>query len=480
MLQNEPKAVDSAAVASSNGPERLRPIFVAGEWVTTDSRLPICSPASPETAFATTFLAGTDEYERALTAALAAERPMAALPAYERGRALRAVAEGILVRLEELSVQLAAEAGKPIRDARVEIERGALTFRLAGEEAERMYGELLPLDINAASRGRWGLVRRFPIGTVAAISPFNLPLGLAAHKVAPALAAGCPVVLKPPSSTPLTMLSIAELIDQTSLPKGALSVLPMSRALGDTLVTDPRPKMISFTGSPDAGWSIKERAGKKKVVLELGSNSAAIVDASADLDRAVERCAYGAFKYAGQLCVSVQRILVHDEVWEAFVEAFLQRARQLRVGDPLDPEMDVGPMVNLAAVQRVQGWIEEARSAGARVLLSGHVEGNFMSPTVLTDVPPSAALWREEVFGPVAVLSRFGLHAGIFTNRLDHAWLAFAELEVGGVIVNDAPTYRVDNMPFGGVKDSGLGREGLRWAIEDMTETRTLVLAGLP
>lgn len=462
----------------------------------TATELAIVRPGAREKGpWAISYLAGAEDYERAVEAALAAEAPLAALPAYERGAALRSVATGILERLEELSVQLAAEAGKPIKDARVEIERGALCFRLAAEEAERMYGELVPLDVNPASRGRVAIVRRFPIGAIAAISPFNLPLGLAAHKVAPALAVGCPVILKPPSNTPLTMLSIAELVADTNLPAGTLSVIPMDRRLGDRMVQDERLKLLSFTGSPEVGWDLKARAGKKKVLLELGSNSAAIVDRSADLDWAVARCTYGAFKYAGQLCVSVQRVFVHDEIWEPFLSQFVERARQLRVGDALDDQTDVGPVIDPRAAERIESWIEEAVDAGARPLLRGEVNGEYLTPTILQDVPRSSALWREEAFGPVAAVSsfgnleealegvndsRFGLQAGIFTNQLDNAWRAFSELQVGGVVVNDAPTYRVDNMPFGGVKDSGLGREGLRWAIEEMTEPRTLILAGRP
>jgi acyl-CoA reductase-like NAD-dependent aldehyde dehydrogenase len=470
-----------------------RPIYVGGEWVATPEPVDVCSPAQPGVAFARTYHAGAEELERATAAAVAAEAPLAALAAYERGDALRSVAEGILGRRDELARQLSLEAGKPIRDATVEIERGALTFRLAAEEAERQVGEVLPLDLNAASRGRVGIVRRFPVGAIAAISPFNLPLGLAAHKVAPALAAGCPVVLKPPSTTPLTMLSVAELVDATGLPKGSLSVVPATRAVGDRLVTDPRFKLLSFTGSPEAGWAIKERAGKKKVVLELGSNSAAIVDESADVEWAAERCAYGAFKYAGQLCISVQRIVVHDAVRERFLDAFLARAQALRVGDPLDPQTDVGPLIDTGSADRLTDWIDGAIAAGATALLRGARDGSYLGPTVLVDVPPTEPVSCEEAFGPVAVVSgfgdldealrevnasRFGLNAGIFTNDLDHAWRAFHELHVGSVVVNDAPTYRVDNMPFGGVKDSGLGREGIRFAIEDMTEPRTLVLAG--
>lgn len=470
-----------------------RQVYVGGSWASTDDVLEVRQPGATGEPVALTYHAGVDELERATVGALAAEAPLAAMPAYARADALRFVAAGILERRDELALQLAQEAGKPIKDATVEIERGSLTFRIAAEEAERAYGEVLPLDLNTASRGRVGIVRPFPIGAIAAISPFNLPLGLAAHKVAPALAAGCPVVLKPPSATPLTMLSIAELVDATDLPKGSLSVLPMRRDVGDRLVTDDRFKLLSFTGSPDVGWAMKARAGKKKVVLELGSNAAAIVDETCDIAWAAERCAYGAFKYGGQLCISVQRIIVHEAVEEQFLEAFLARAKELRVGDPLDPATDIGPLIDTNACDRLTEWVDDAIAAGATPLLRGTCDGVFMAPTVLTDVPSDQPITCEEAFGPVAVVSRFsrfddalaevnasrfGLNAGIFTNRLDHTWRAFEELHVGSVIVNDAPTYRVDTMPFGGVKDSGLGREGIRYAIEDMTELRTLVLTG--
>ena len=479
----------SDAAGATAAPPR-RPIFLAGEWVETGEAVEVRPPAG-DGPLAVTFLAGDAEVDRALDAAVAAERPLAALAAYERADALRSVAAGLLERTPELARQLAAEAGKPVKDATTEIERGALTFRLAAEEAERLHGEVLPLDLNAASRGRLGIVRRFPVGAIAAISPFNLPLGLAAHKVAPALAVGCPVLLKPPTRTPLTMLSVAELVGATALPAGSLSVLPMGRAAGDRLVADDRLKLLSFTGSPEVGWALKARAGKKKVVLELGSNSPAIVDATADLDWAAERCAYGAFKYGGQLCISVQRIFVHDSVWDGFLERLIARAGALRLGDPLDPATDVGPLIDDAAAGRVEQWIGEAVAAGATVLAGGGRDGLFVEPTVLAGVPDDARLACEEAFGPVAVLSRFtdfgdalrrandsrfGLQAGVFTNDLGHAWRAFGELEVGGVVVNDAPTYRIDNMPFGGIKDSGLGRVGIRYAIDDLTEPRVLVV----
>jgi glyceraldehyde-3-phosphate dehydrogenase (NADP+) len=470
-----------------------RPIYIAGTWVTTAETIEVHGAGAAGPPIATTYHAGPAECEAAIAAAVAAEPALASMAAFERAGALRMVAALVEERKLELGHELAAEAGKPVKDAVVEIERGAMVFRIAAEEAERIHGEVIPLDLNAASRGRVGIVRRFPVGTVGAISPFNLPLGLAAHKVGPAIAAGCPVVLKPPSVTPLTMLSIAALFDRTDLPPGSLSVIPMANEVGDALVTDPRIKLLSFTGSPAVGWAMKARAGKKKVVLELGSNSAAIVDRTADVPWAAERCCNGAFKYAGQLCISVQRIYVHDAVWDPFVDAFLERARSLRVGDPLAQETDIGPMIDTSSAERLTMWVEEALALGGRLLLAGEVEGAYVHPTVLTDVPAEATICREEAFGPVAILtrfsefseaidavndSRFGLQAGIFTNELDHAWRAFEQLHVGGLMVNDSPTYRIDNMPFGGVKDSGLGREGIRYAIEDMTEPRLLVLAG--
>jgi acyl-CoA reductase-like NAD-dependent aldehyde dehydrogenase len=458
-----------------------RPIYVAGEWVRTDDPVVVEVAGEAGRGLAIVFLAGAAELERATAGAVAAEGPLAQLAAYERAEALRHVAAGIVVQRVELAEQLAAEAGKPVRDAQVEIDRGALVFRTAAEEAERIYGELLPLDVNPAARGKVGIVKRVPVGAVAAISPFNLPLGLAAHKVAPAIAAGCPVVLKPPTEAPLTMLSIAALFAETSLPAGSVSVLPMRREVGDRLVTDERFKLLSFTGSPTVGWSMKARAGKKRVVLE-----------TADLARAAERCAYGAFKNAGQICISVQRIIVHERVWDSFLAAFIARVQSLKVGSALDQDTDVGPMIHEREADRIESWIDQAIASGATAVVRGERNGAYLGPTVLTDVPRDAEISCQEAFGPVALLSRFsefdlaldevndsrfGLQAGIFTNDLKHAWRAFDRLKVGAVLVNDAPTWRVDTMPFGGVKDSGLGREGIRYAIEDMTELRTLVLA---
>jgi len=467
------------------------PIYLAGRWVESPERLDVLDPAHPGQLAGATYLATEEQYEEAVQAAVRGFEAMRRLPTFERARALRAIAAGIAARRDELAAIITRESGKSIRDAGVEADRGALVFRLAAEEAERMGGETMPLDIGPAHAGRTGITRRFPIGPVAGISPFNFPLNLAAHKVAPALAAGCSIVLKPPSRDPLTMLAVAEIIAETDLPEGAVSVLPMSRTLGDRLVGDDRFKLLSFTGSPVVGWSMKQRAGKKPVVLELGGNAGAIVDATADLDWAVKRMLVGAFAFSGQVCISVQRLLVHESVWDPFMERFVAAARNLRMGDPMDPAVDLGPMVDADAVARTERWVSEAVADGAQVLLGGKAEGSFFPPTVLVNADRSSQVCSEEAFAPLVVAfpfsdindafseinaSRFGLQAGIFTNDLDHAWRAFETLDVGGVVINDIPTYRVDHMPYGGVKESGIGREGLRWAIEDMTELRLMVL----
>ena len=455
--------------------------------------LEVDDPAHPGVRAGTTYLATAEQYEEAAQAAVAGFEAMRSLPTYERAAALRRISAGIADRRDELAELITRESGKSIRDARVEADRGVLVFRLAAEEAERLGGETMPLDIAPAHKGRHALTRRFPIGPVAGISPFNFPLNLAAHKVAPALAAGCSIVLKPPSRDPLTMLTVAEIIDATELPKGAVSVLPMDRATGDRLVRDDRFKLLSFTGSPAVGWRMKERAGRKPVVLELGGNAGAIVDESADLEWAVARTVVGAFAFSGQVCISVQRLLVHAAVWDEFMERFTAAAAALKLGDPLDARTDIGPMVDAAAVARTERWVAEAVADGARVLTGGVSAGLFFQPTVIVDAERSAQLCSEEAFAPLVVAfrfddigealaevnaSRFGLQAGIFTNDLAHAWRAFDTLDVGGVVINDVPTYRVDHMPYGGIKESGIGREGLRWAIEDMTESKLMVVAG--
>jgi len=467
-------------------------IFLAGRWVESPDVLEVVNPADPSTPAGWTYTATDAQFDEAVDAAVAAFEVTRTLPAYERGRILREISAGIRARREELGRLIALESGKPIRDALVEVDRAVLTFRLGAEEAERMTGELIPLDLMPASKGRIGITRRFPIGPIAAISPFNFPLNLAAHKLSPAIASGNPIVLKPPSKDPLTMLAVAEIIEAAGVPAGSVSILPMTRELGDRMVADDRFKLLTFTGSPSVGWRMKERAGKKKVVLELGGNAGVIVDKSADLDWAVKRCLVGAFAYAGQVCISVQRAFIHEDVWDEFMNRFVEGARALKVGDPLDPTTDLGPMVDENAAGRTQRWVDEAVALGGTLLLGGRADGTFFPPTILTDVPPTAQVCSNEAFAPLVVAfkfhdfdeaiagvndSMFGLQTGVFTNDLAGAWRAFGELEVGGVIVNDVPTYRIDHMPYGGVKDSGLGREGLRYAMDDMTEIRIMVIA---
>jgi acyl-CoA reductase-like NAD-dependent aldehyde dehydrogenase len=467
-------------------------IFLAGRWVESPDVLEVTNPARPDELAGATYHATPEQYEEAVEAAVKAFEVTRTMPAYERGAILRSISAGIKERREELGRLIALESGKPIRDSLVEVDRATLTFRLGAEEAERMTGEMIPLDLMASSKGRVGITRRFPIGPIAGISPFNFPLNLAAHKLAPAIAAGNSIVLKPPSKDPLTMLTVAEIVEKSGAPEGSVSILPMSRALGDRMVEDERFKLLTFTGSPSVGWRMKERAGKKRVVLELGGNAGVIIDSSADLDWAIKRSLVGAFSYAGQVCISVQRMFVHRDVFDRFIERFVEGAKSLVTGDPLDPETQLGPMVDEQQAARTESWVREAEEMGGRVLLGGRADGAFFPPTVLVDTPPTAQVCSNEAFAPLVVVfpfddfddavrqvndSLYGLQTGVFTNDLGHAWRAFNELEVGGVIVNDVPTYRIDHMPYGGVKDSGLGREGLRWSIEDMTEIRLLVLA---
>ena len=467
------------------------PIYLAGEFVEAGTPLEVRNPATDELV-ATTFQAGPAELERAVVAAVEGFAQTRHLASYERRDALAHVAERIAEEADELAELLTRESGKPIRDARGEVARASLTFRTAAEEALRINGEWMPLDWNAANKGRSGIWRRYPIGPVAGISPFNFPLNLAAHKVAPALAAGCSIVLKPPSKDPLVMLRVAGYLHETDLPRGAVSILPMDRPTGDAMVSDDRFKLLSFTGSPSVGWKMKAEAGKKKVVLELGGNAGAIVDETADLDWAVARLVYGSFAYAGQVCISVQRIHVVESIYPEFERRFIEKVRGVKGGDPLDPDTDLGPMVDDKAVARTDEWVREAIAGGARALTGGEPDGRFYPPTVLVDVPRDARVCGEEVFAPVVNLfrvpdfgaaiaeinnARFGLQCGLFTNDLERTLLAHDELDVGGVIVNDVPTWRIDPMPYGGVKDSGLGREGLRWSIEDMTEPRLLAFA---
>jgi acyl-CoA reductase-like NAD-dependent aldehyde dehydrogenase len=440
-------------------------------------------------------LAKAADIDRAIAAAVAAAGPMRWRKSYQRREVLEHCVRRFRERFDELAMALCVEAGKPIRDARGEVTRLIETFRIAAGEAERLTGEVMPLDNAERAAGYIGFWKRAPIGPCSFISPFNFPLNLAAHKIAPALACGCPFVLKPASLTPIGALIIAEVLAETDLPPGAFSVLPCHRDGADLFVVDERLKLLSFTGSPKVGWELKARAGKKKLVLELGGNAACVVDADADLDDAITRLIFGAFYQAGQSCISVQRILVHEAIYDNFRERFVAGVRDLVAGDPKDERTFVGPMISAREAERLKGWIDAATAQGARLLTGGRLRETVLEATVLENVPKTCEVYADEAFGPVAVLesfrdfeaaldivndSRFGLQAGIFTRDLYKAHRAWDCLEVGGVIIGDAPSWRVDHMPYGGVKDSGIGREGLRFAIEDMTEIRLLAVRTPP
>ena len=436
-------------------------------------------------------LADRDVIDRAITASVNAAAPMAAMPAYDRQAVLNHCVARFTERFEELALALCIEAGKPIRDARGEVGRLIDTFRIAAEESVRMNGEVQTLDISPRAKGYRGMWKRVPIGPCSFISPFNFPLNLVAHKVAPALAIGCPFVLKPASRTPIGALIIGEILAETDLPPGAFSILPCARDGADLFTVDDRLKLLSFTGSPQVGWDLKAKAGKKKVTLELGGNAACIADADADLDDAVDRLIFGAFYQSGQSCIGVQRILAHDSIYEALRDRLINRTRALICGDPRNEDTFIGPMISEGEARRLENWVNAATDAGATLLCGGERDGAMLTPTLLENVPADQAINTEEAFGPVATLapfsdfdaaldmvndSAFGLQAGIFTRDIYKAHKAWDRLEVGGVVIGDVPSFRVDNMPYGGVKDSGLGREGIRFAMEDMSEIRNLVL----
>jgi len=467
-------------------------LCLAGRWFTTDDTLEVRSPFDGSVV-AEVSRASQSQIEEATAHAVRAFERTRSLSSYERSVILEAASAGIARRAEELAKVMSLEAGKTIRDARVEVARASNTFKVAAEEAKRIGGEYLPLDWIQNSDGRFGITRRFPLGPVLGITPFNFPLNLVAHKVAPALAAGNPVVIKPASSTPVCALALAEILLDAGLPPDAISVLPCQGSVAEPMVADERYKLFSFTGSAEVGWRLKSLAGKKRVTLELGGNAAAIVDRDLglSLESAAEKCVRGAFANAGQICISIQRIFVHCDVYEPFMELLVSRTRKLVVGDPLEEATDVGPMIDLASAEKTESWVKEALAGGARALTGGVRRGAMFEPTVLVDARPDLKVSCCEVFAPVVVVSpfsdmedalervndsAFGLQAGVFTHDLRHAIRAFERLEVGGVVLNDVPTYRVDHMPYGGVKDSGFGREGVKYAIEEMTELKLLAV----
>lgn len=440
-------------------------------------------------------VANREAIDLAIQKAVEACEPMAKMPSYQRQDILNHCVKRFTERAEELAVALCIEAGKPIKDSRGEVSRLIDTFRIAAEEAVRMTGEVMPMDISSRAKGYTGMWRRVPIGACSFISPFNFPLNLAAHKVAPALAVGCPFILKPASLTPIGAIIIGEVLAETDLPEGAFSILPCGRNEADLFTTDDRLKLLSFTGSPGVGWDLKAKAGKKKVVLELGGNAACVVDEDADLDDAISRIIFGAYYQSGQSCVSVQRILVHEKIYDEFRQRLLAKTSNLKMGNPKEDTTFIGPMISEKEAKRLDSWIQNAVNGGAKLLCGGNRQGAMLQATLLEDVPANAEVNCQEAFGPVAVLSKFsnfdealkmvnnsefGLQAGIFTNDIYKAHKAWNELEVGGVIIGDVPSWRVDHMPYGGVKESGLGREGIRFAMEDMTEIRLMVLRTPP
>jgi acyl-CoA reductase-like NAD-dependent aldehyde dehydrogenase len=464
--------------------------YVDGRWLEEGDIVDVRAPFDGAV-IAHVYQGRREHAEAAIAASVKAFGTTRRLPAFERQRVLRRIADGIQNRRDEFSRTLAQEAGKPIKSARMEVERAIFTFNVAAEETVRGYGEYLPLDWQQSTAGRWGIVKRFPIGPVAGITPFNFPLNLVAHKVAPAIAAGCSIVLKPAPQTPLSSLLLAEVIQQAGWPDGGFNAVLLSNEDSGLLVSDERIKLITFTGSTAVGWAIKNNAGKKKVALELGGNSGVIVHSDADLAYAAGRCITGAFAYAGQACLSVQRILVEQSVCGKFIELLLAGVSKLKLGDPLDETTDLGPMIRESDAVRAYDWVQEAIRGGARLLCGGHRQGSLFEPTVLTGTKPGMKVNCQEIFAPVVTVepypdfasalkqinnSPYGLQAGLFTRDAKLIFDAYNELEVGGVIAGDVPTFRIDHMPYGGIKDSGLGREGLRDAIQEMTEPKLLVM----
>ncbi len=431
------------------------------------------------------------QVEEALAAAHKAFETTRRMSSHERSTVLERITAGIRDRKEEFARSITLQSGKTIRDARTEVDRAVMTFDIASEEAKRLGGEFIPLDLSAQTPGRWGITRRFPIGVVTAITPFNFPLNLVAHKVAPALACGNTVVLRPASQVPITSLLLGEIVTEAGYPPGGLNVIPAGYQESESLLTDDVVKKVTFTGSPAVGWELKRKAFKKKVTLELGGNAAVIVEPDADLEFALRRIVAGSFAFSGQVCISVQRLFLHDKIYAQFLEDLVEITMKLRIGDPLDETTDIGPMITVEAANQTEEWIQEAVGRGARISYGGKREGAMFEPTVLENVAPDLRISRLEAFAPVVVVSSYsdfskalesvndsayGLQAGVFTRSLPKAFEAYEALDVGGIIVNDVPTFRVDHMPYGGMKESGTGREGVRYAIEEMTELKLLAI----
>ncbi len=464
-------------------------IYCGGSFFETEHKHEITNPYTGEIV-ATTFLAGEKELELSILAAEKAKRPLKDMPAFKQYEILMYIRSELEKQKDDFARLICRESGKPIRFALAEVERSIQCFAVAAEESRRIPREYIGIDWTPAGSGKEGLVRYFPLGIVAGISPFNFPLNLAVHKIAPAIAAGCPIILKPSSTTPLSTLLLARIIAKTDLPAGAVSILPMSRTTGNRLVTDERISLLSFTGSPVVGWEMKKQAGRKKVVLELGGNAGVIISGGSDMENSVNKCVSGGFSYSGQVCIHTQRIYVLKELYDDFCRKFIGKVQQLKQGDPILAETDISSMIDENNARRVETWVDEAIAGGATLLCGGKRKGSFYEPAILTDTSDEMRVCCEEVFGPVVVIEAvdsfekaveminsgsFGLQAGVFTDSIREMNYAFNELEVGGLIVNDVPTFRVDHMPYGGVRDSGQGREGIRYAMLDMMEPRLMV-----
>jgi glyceraldehyde-3-phosphate dehydrogenase (NADP+) len=463
-------------------------IYLGGKWVDRKEKMAVESPYDGSLV-GKVAMASREDFTKAIEIAHESFKLTRQLPSYKREEVCRAIAAGMEKSAEKFVRMISLEVGKALKDARGEVSRAVNVFRISGEEAKRVGGEIMDLDWSAGNEGRTGLIRRFPMGVIAGIAPFNFPLNLVAHKVGPAIASGNTIVLKPASKTPIIALMLAELIHKTDFPRGAVSILPASSKATEPLLKDDRVKRITFTGSDQVGWWIKENAGKKQVVLELGGNAGVAIADDADLEYATMRLVTGSFGVAGQSCISVQRIFVHEKVHQKFLKMFVAKTRKLKVGNPLDPGTDVGTMVSREAVIGTEQMVAEAVKRGARLLTGGRGKGCVFQPTILTDVKPSMDVCSKEAFAPLVTVSKyrkfsevvdrindsaFGLQAGVFTNRMSDIFYAFKNIEVGGVVINDVPTFRADHQPYGGTKNSGVGREGIRYAIEDMTEIKIL------
>jgi acyl-CoA reductase-like NAD-dependent aldehyde dehydrogenase len=465
-------------------------LYIDGSWKDGAEIRELKSPYDQKTV-ARVHFAGAGQVLEAISSADGAFSLSRKLSSHDRAKALQMVSEGISSRREELAQSIALTAGKPIRSSRTEVDRAVSTFQIASEESKRLGGEMLPLDISPSTESRWGIVRRFPLGAVAGITPFNFPLNLVAHKVAPAFAAGNTMLLRPASQVSNTSAILTDIIAGTDWPSGGYNFIPCGYAAADLLHSDDRIKKITFTGSPDIGWDLKRKAYKKRVTLELGGNAAVVIEPDADLDYALKRTLLGAFAYAGQICISIQRIYLHSQIHDGFLADLVSAAKKLVVGDPLHEQTDIGPMINESAAEQAEAWIREAVEEGAEILCGGTRRGAVFDPTILVNARPEMKVSWLEAFAPVAVVyryddfdtalrevnhSRYGLQAGIFTRNLNKTFRAYEDLDVGGVIVNDIPTFRIDHMPYGGLKESGFGREGLKYAIEEMTELKLLAL----